>query len=70
MCSVASRIAYVYMYNINIITRKGVCVCVTDVTSLPQRVLWERGYNVYHHAYAGNESPNCCRHAVVDIGQL
>ncbi len=34
---------------------------VTDVTSLPQRVLWERGYNVYHNAYAGNESPNCCR---------
>ncbi len=37
---------------------------VTDVTSLPQRVLWERGYNVYCNAYAGNESPNCrsCRH--------
>ncbi len=38
-----------------------VCVClsVTDVTSLPQRGLWERGYNVYRNAYAGNESPNC-----------
>ncbi len=35
----------------------GVCPCVTDVTSLPQRVLWERGYNVYRNAYAGNESP-------------
>ncbi len=33
---------------------------VTDVTSLPQRVLWERGCNVYRNAYAGNESPNCC----------
>ncbi len=48
---------------INILTRKvSVCVCVcesvTDVTSLPQRVLWERGYNVYRNAYAGNESPN------------
>ncbi len=39
----------------------GVCIrmWVTDVTSLPQRVLWERGYNVYRNAYAGNESPNC-----------
>ncbi len=41
---------------------KSVCVCVclsvTDVTSLPQRVLWERGYNVYRNAYAGNESPS------------
>ncbi len=36
-----------------------VCLCVTDVTSLPQRVLWERGYKVYYNAYAGNESPNC-----------
>ncbi len=35
------------------------CPCVTDVTSLPQRVLWERGYNVYRNAYAGNESPSC-----------
>ncbi len=35
-----------------------VCVSVTDVTSLPQRVLWERGYNVYRNAYAGNESPS------------
>ncbi len=34
-------------------------LCVTDVTSLPQRVLRERGYNVYRNAYAGNESPNC-----------
>ncbi len=31
------------------------------MTSLPQRVLWERGYKVYYNAYAGNESPNCCR---------
>ncbi len=31
---------------------------VTDVTSLPQRVLWEQGYNVYRNAYAGNESPS------------
>ncbi len=39
-----------------------VCVCVPfmDVTSLPQRVLWERGYNVYYNAYAGNKSPKCC----------
>ncbi len=36
-----------------------VCPSVTDVTSLPQRVIWERGYNVYHNAYTGNESPNC-----------
>ncbi len=35
------------------------CLSVTDVTSLPQRVLWERGYNVYRNAYAGNESPTC-----------
>ncbi len=28
--------------------------------SLPQRILWERGYKVYYNAYAGNESPNCC----------
>ncbi len=33
---------------------------VTDVTSLPQRILWERGCKVYYNAYAGNESPNCC----------
>ncbi len=33
---------------------------VTDVTSLPQRVPWERGYKVYHNAYAGNESPTYC----------
>ncbi len=38
----------------------SVCVClsVTDVTSLPQRILWERGYTVYCNAYSGNESPN------------
>ncbi len=24
----------------------NVCLTVTDVTSLPQRVLWERGYKV------------------------
>ncbi len=51
----------------NILTRIGVNLSVrlsvvrlsvTDVTSLPQRVLWERGYNVYRNAYAGNESPN------------
>ncbi len=35
----------------------SVCLRVTDVTSLPQHVLWERGYNVYRNAYAGNESP-------------
>ncbi len=33
---------------------------VTDVTSLLQRVLSERGYKVYCNPYAGNESPNCC----------
>ncbi len=33
-----------------------VCLSVTDVTSLPQRVLWEQGCNVYHNAYAGNEA--------------
>ncbi len=41
-------------YTINILTRIGVnlsvCPSVTDVTSLPQRVLWERGYNVYRNA--------------------
>ncbi len=37
----------------------SVCLSVTDVTSLPQCVLWERGYNAYRNAYAGNESPNC-----------
>ncbi len=30
------------------------------MTSLPQRVLWERGYKVYCNAYAGNESPKWC----------
>ncbi len=35
-------------------------VSVTDVTSLPQRTLWERDYKVYYNAYSGNESPNCC----------
>ncbi len=35
----------------------SVCLSVTDVTSLPQRVLWERSYQVYSNAYAGNESP-------------
>ncbi len=30
------------------------------MTSLPQRILWERGYKVYYKAYAGNKSPNCC----------
>ncbi len=39
--------------------RLSVCLCVTDVMSLPQRVLWERGCKVYYNAYAGNESPNC-----------
>ncbi len=47
----------------NIINVDGVCesVClsVTDVTSLPQRILWERCYKVNYNAYAGNESPNC-----------
>ncbi len=42
----------------------SVCACdrpsVTDVTSLPQRILWEWGYKVYYNAYSGNESPNCC----------
>ncbi len=37
----------------------SVRLSVTNVTSLPQRVLWERGYKVYYNAYAGNESPNC-----------
>ncbi len=37
---------------------ESVCPSVTDVMSLPQRVIWERGYNVYRNAYAGNESPN------------
>ncbi len=49
------------MAMVNILSRI-VCVSGTDVTSLPQRALWERGYNVYRNAYAGNES--------VDIGQL
>ncbi len=48
---------YLSIYTISRIV--SVCLSVTDVTSLPQRALWERGYNVYHHAYAGNESPNC-----------
>ncbi len=51
---------YTYLYYIE------ESVCVTDVTSLPQRVLWERGYNVYHNAYDGNESPNCCHGRVDD----
>ncbi len=36
---------------INTISWIGVnlCVSVTDVTSLPQRVLWERGYNIYRN---------------------
>ncbi len=55
-----------YNYYIN---QDPVCLSVrlsvTDVTSLPQRVLWERGYNVYRNAYAGNESPK-----TVDAGQL
>ncbi len=33
-----------------------VCPCVTDVTSLPQHALWERGHKVYSNAYSGNES--------------
>ncbi len=37
---------------------QGKCLSVTDVTSLPQRVLWERGKNVYRNVYAGKESPN------------
>ncbi len=37
-----------------------VCLYVTDVTSLPQRVLWERDYKVYHNVYSGIESPTCC----------
>ncbi len=38
---------------------RSLCVCVCHgCDSLPQRVLWERGYNVYRNAYAGNESPN------------
>ncbi len=38
------------------------------MTSLPQRVLWERGYKVYSNAYAGNESPKTV--GAVDAGQL
>ncbi len=55
---------YCYMFTILINTiswigvKLCVCVSVTDVPSLPQRVLWERGYNVYRNAYAGNESPS------------
>ncbi len=38
----------------------SVCLSVTDVTSLPQRILWERDYkSIYYNAYAGNESRNC-----------
>ncbi len=35
-----------------------VCVrpCVTDMTSLPERAVWEQGYKVYYNASAGNES--------------
>ncbi len=40
------------------------CVC-NGCDSLPQRVLWERGYNVYRNAYAGNESPNCWSRALI-----
>ncbi len=39
--------------------KMSVCVSVTDVTSLPQRVLWERGYNVYRKATLGT-SLNWC----------
>ncbi len=53
-------------YIINTLTWT-VCVClsITDVTSLLQRILWERCYKVYYNAFAGNEAPNCCsgRHA-------
>ncbi len=35
--------------------------------SLPQRVLWERGYNVYRNAYAGNEFPNWSADVTVDM---
>ncbi len=38
----------------------SVYLSVTDVTSLPQRILWERDYMVYYNRYSGNESPNCC----------
>ncbi len=39
----------------------SMCLSVhTDVTSLPQCVLWERDYKVYYNVYAGNESPSCC----------
>ncbi len=50
------EIAYQY-FNVDRVCL-SVCVSVTDVTSLPQRVLWERDYKVYYNAYAGNESPN------------
>ncbi len=52
--------AHVHFYNqyYKLDRCESVCVSVTDVTSLLQRVLWERGYNVYHNAYAGNESPS------------
>ncbi len=40
------------------IIQDSVCVSVCNgCDSLPQRVLWERGYIVYRNAYAGNESP-------------
>ncbi len=53
------------MHAINTLTwTMSVCLCVclsvTNVTSLPQCIVWERGYKVYYNAYAGNESPNCC----------
>ncbi len=54
-------IELIHALAINILTRKvsvRLSVC-NGCTSLPQRVLWERGYNVYRNAYAGNESPNC-----------
>ncbi len=49
---------------INTLMWIGVNLCVrvyvTDVTSIPQRVLWERGYKVYYNTYSGNESPTYC----------
>ncbi len=39
----------------------SVYLCVMDVTSFPQRILWERDYKVYYNAYSGNESPNLQR---------
>ncbi len=48
-----------FSYGGSLAQQDSVCLSVTDVTPLPQRILWERGYKVYSNTYSGNESPNC-----------